>query len=160
MIISGTGHRPNKLGGYSKENLYYLIQVARHHLLKHNDEVESVISGMALGWDTAIALAAIKLKIPLVAAVPFQGQEKRWPEESQVIYKKILDKASKVVTISKGDYKQEFLQIRNEWMVDNSDLILACWDGTSGGTRNCIRYALKQDKKIENCYETYLKGLI
>ena len=28
-------------------------------------------------------------------------------------------------------------------MVDRADHLLACWNGASGGTRNCIQYALQ-----------------
>ena len=33
------------------------------------------------------------------------------------------------------------MQERNEWMVNNCDVLIAVWDGTSGGTANCVKYA-------------------
>ena len=33
-------------------------------------------------------------------------------------------------------------------MVDNSDIIIAVWDGTKGGTYNCVQYAKKKNKEI------------
>ena len=33
-------------------------------------------------------------------------------------------------------------------MVDLSDMVAAFWDGSSGGTGNCVRYALKVGKKM------------
>ncbi len=33
------------------------------------------------------------------------------------------------------------MQVRNEYMVDRADLVLALWNGTPGGTGNCVRYA-------------------
>ena len=42
------------------------------------------------------------------------------------------------------------MQLRNQYMVDNSDLVLAIWNGKeSGGTWNTIKYARKQGKKIQ-----------
>jgi predicted Rossmann fold nucleotide-binding protein DprA/Smf involved in DNA uptake len=38
--------------------------------------------------------------------------------------------------------------IRNRLIVDNSDMIIAFWDGTSPGTRNTIEYARSVDKKV------------
>ena len=71
MIVAATGHRPNKLAPlsicYSTRVLQRLIDLATAYLEKSNPD--AVISGMALGWDTAIAIAAIKLNIPLTAAV-------------------------------------------------------------------------------------------
>jgi uncharacterized phage-like protein YoqJ len=40
------------------------------------------------------------------------------------------------------------MQIRNEWMVDRADQVIAIWDGTSGGTANCVEYATKMNKPI------------
>jgi hypothetical protein len=36
---------------------------------------------MARGWDLALAKAAVELGLPLFAAIPFVGQESRWPAE-------------------------------------------------------------------------------
>jgi uncharacterized phage-like protein YoqJ len=33
------------------------------------------------------------------------------------------------------------MQVRNEWMVDHCNDLLAVWDGSDGGTGNCVRYA-------------------
>jgi len=40
------------------------------------------------------------------------------------------------------------MQKRNEWMVDHSDYVIAVWDGSKGGTGNCVKYAIKQEKEI------------
>lgn len=46
-----------------------------------------------------------------------------------------------------GDYKRLFQQ-RNQWMVDRADAVLAVWDGSPGGTANCVNYARKVGKPI------------
>ena len=33
-------------------------------------------------------------------------------------------------------------------MVDNADKVIAVWDGSKGGTYNCVKYAEKQNKEI------------
>lgn len=40
------------------------------------------------------------------------------------------------------------MQKRNEYMTDNSDIVIAVWDGSKGGTANCVRYAKKLNKEI------------
>ncbi|MEG3958811.1 hypothetical protein [Microcoleus sp. herbarium2] len=40
-------------------------------------EPTHVISDMALGWDMAVAIAMLKLNIPLIFAVPFEGQNQK-----------------------------------------------------------------------------------
>jgi len=47
------------------------------------------------------------------------------------------------------------MQTRNIWMVDNCDLVLALWDGSDGGTGNCIKYANKIGKPIVNLWDKY-----
>lgn len=70
-----------------------------------------------------------------------------------------LNKADKTTEVDKlENYKikgyQELIyypakmQKRNEYMVDNSDIVIAVWDGTKGGTYNCVKYAQKLEKKI------------
>jgi uncharacterized phage-like protein YoqJ len=40
------------------------------------------------------------------------------------------------------------MQLRNEFMVNNSDIVIAVWDGTNGGTANCVKYAQVENKEI------------
>jgi uncharacterized phage-like protein YoqJ len=40
------------------------------------------------------------------------------------------------------------MQKRNEYMVDKCDKLLAVWNGTTGGTHNCIKYAKSKGKEI------------
>ncbi len=154
IIVAGTGHRPNKLGGYSEFAHGRLVTLAKDWLLQI--KVDEIISGMALGWDTALAEAAIDLKIPFVAAIPFVGQEAHWPDESQLKYHDIIKKSRKLVVVSKGDFTSAKMQIRNEWMVDNCTYMVALWDGTYGGTSNCIQYAESKNKTIINLYDKWI----
>lgn len=154
MIICGTGHRPDKLGGYGDEIKNKLQNLATNWLIS-NKNINGVISGMALGWDQALASAAISLNIPLLAALPFKNQDCKWPEKSQKEFADILSKASKIVIVSEGEFTSKKMQIRNEYMVNNSDFILALWNGSSGGTSNCIKYADKKNKLIVNLWKQY-----
>jgi predicted Rossmann fold nucleotide-binding protein DprA/Smf involved in DNA uptake len=104
---------------------------------------------MALGGDTLFALACLELEIPLLAAIPFCDQEKRWPKASKELYYEILN--NKLVTshiVTQGAYNLTAFQIRNEYMVDLCDKLLAIHDGTRGGTYNTVRYAQSIDKDI------------
>lgn len=156
MIVAGTGHRPDKLGGYSQDNFNRLVLIAEKGL--RGLKATKVISGMALGWDQALAQAAINLSIPFIAAIPFTNQDKFWNETSQAYNKILLSKAIEVVNVSgMDDYRVEYMQKRNEWMVDNCDILLSMFDGSSGGTKNCVQYAQLQDKKILNMFSEFQK---
>lgn len=148
MIIAGTGHRPPKIGGYKLPNPTYnkICQEIEKILLKLKPE--KVISGMALGFDMWLANVAYKLGIPFLAAIPFEGQEKAWPASSQKTYHALLNKAVEKVIVCEGGYSSYKMQIRNEWMVDHCDTLIAVWDETPGGTGNCVKYAQSIEKKI------------
>lgn len=143
QVVCGTGHRPEKLGGYSTEALDPAYKVALKVLEFH--EPSKVITGMAQGWDQMLAFAAYELKIPYIAAVPFEGQEKRWTKDAQDKYKFLCDRADAIVTLSQKYEGPWVMQNRNEWMVNGSDVVLVLWDGSDGGTKNCIKYALSKN---------------
>lgn len=154
MVVSGTGHRPNKLGGYNNEAYLKLVRVAEDWIREHKPT--KIISGMAQGWDQALAQAAFTCGVPFVAAVPFKGQESMWTEKSQKYYRGLLSLAESVEYVCEDGYSPYKMQKRNEWMVNNSDKVLAMWDGTQGGTHNCVKYAYSQKKEVENLYDLLL----
>jgi uncharacterized phage-like protein YoqJ len=152
MIIAVTGHRPNKLPnketGYKLPNPTYIYVCQQLEKMLLDLKPEKVISGMALGVDMWFAHIAYKLGIPFLAAVPFEGQEKAWPQASQSIYKLLLNKAVERVVVCEGGYSADKMQLRNELMCDKADLLICVWDGSNGGTGNCVRYAESIGKKI------------
>ena len=155
-IVAGTGHRPNKLGGYSDAVFSLLVRLATMALTAAKPK--KVISGMALGWDMALAEAAVRLGIPFIAAIPHTNQAGKWPKKSQERYNKLLEKAERVEDISRGlPYHPSFMQARNVWMTDHCDLLLALWDGSSGGTGNCVEYAKRKKRRTKNFYATWEK---
>lgn len=151
MIVAGTGHRPDKLGGHGVQTRLALGGLATEYLSQ--TQPEKVISGMALGWDQALAGAAVALRIPFIAAVPFEGVEQHWPTEAQARFHRLLAAAAEVVFVcdAQGPFKRAF-QVRNEWMVDRADRMVALWDGSWGGTFNCVRYAEKKGVPIDNLW--------
>lgn len=155
MIVAGTGHRPGKLGGYDEVTFTRLTSLARGRLRELKPE--KVISGMALGWDQAVANAALDLHIPLIAAVPFDGFEARWTHAQQDRFSLLLDQSDEVETCSPYPGQRAY-QLRNEWMVDRANLMLALWDGSWGGTFNCIRYAEKVGRPVENLWDQWEAG--
>lgn len=95
-----------------------------------------------------------------VLAMPFLKQDNNWfkqKDKDELQYEK--DEANKVVLVDtldkykiigyiEGEYYPAKMQKRNEYMVDNSDIVIAVWDGTKGGTYNCVNYAQKLGRKI------------
>jgi uncharacterized phage-like protein YoqJ len=148
-IIAGTGPRPKSIGGYNLPNPTYIRICQEIQAILLEEKPDKIISGMAQGFDSWLANIAIKLNIPFIAAVPFVGQEAAWSEKDQIIYRRLLSKAEKVVIVSDGGYQNFKFHKRNEFMVDSASHILACYNQNStGGTASCIKYALPQNKPI------------
>jgi uncharacterized phage-like protein YoqJ len=153
MILAGTGHRPDKLGGYGQDIAQRMVQLATECLEEHKPDV--IISGMALGWDQALAGAAIKLDLEWWACIPFKGQELLWPQKSQSLYRRLLEHAHVVSIICDGGYAAHKMQLRNVAMVDKCNKVLALWNGTPGGTANCVAYAHSVGKPIINVWNKW-----
>lgn len=153
LKICVTGHRPNKMYGYNLQDVRWIrLKELFKRLLVENNCTEA-ITGMALGVDTIFALAVLELKdsgydIKLHCAIPCKNHSSKWINESVELYNKILARADVVKIVSDEDYKPWLMQKRNEYMVDLSDKVIAVWDGTSGGTGNCVKYAEKINKEI------------
>lgn len=155
-IISVTGHRPDKLGGYGVNSLTH--QRAITHVFANWLEINKpdyVLVGMALGFDIYAALTCLVWKIPYIACVPFKGQESVWSSSQQKLYNQVLAAAEDIVIVSPGKYTAKKMQVRNEYMVDRASKVVALWDQSPGGTANCIRYARSRDKEIINLYDEY-----
>ena len=158
MIVAFTGHRPPKLiGGYdtiiregnvSRPNVAYRWVFEQITNALQELQPEKAISGMALGVDQWAAEICIERGIPFIAAVPFEGHEKKWPQQSQDHYNYLLSQAAEVEIVCHGEYKRGMYQVRDEWMVDHCDALIAVWDGTKSGTKNTIEYAKEVECKI------------
>ena len=157
MIFAGTGHRPDKLGGYELEASLKVIDFATKMMAVHKPT--RIISGMAIGWDMALAQAAINLGIPFHAYVPFEGQELKWPMSTRLYYKVLRDKAEHVKICSTGGYSKASMQLRNQQMVDDCDVVAALWNGSAGGTQNCLTYAMMVGKPYINFWPQFVMEL-
>lgn len=100
-----------------------------------------------------------KIHIKMIMSIPFEKQYIKWQYKDverwrnhffyadENIFVDTLEKY-KFDKVSIGEYHPAKMQLRNQYMVDNSDIVIAIWDGSSGGTGNCVRYAKKMNKEI------------
>lgn len=150
MIIAVTGHRPNKLGneydmrGPASTKIYNkLLEIV------DSRKPNLLITGMALGVDMIWANVAIRKNIPFIAAVPCYNQENKWPKQSQLLYSRIInDPLCTLFYVTEKEYTPQCMQARNKWMVNECDTLIAVWDGSEGGTYNCVNYAISKNKHI------------
>lgn len=152
-----TGHRPKSLPfGSDEQNpqcirLRFLIWDLMKKLSKDN-LVTHYISGMALGIDQMCAEMVIALRkknpnITLECAIPCEEQAVNWTEKQRDRYFWIAEHCDKE-TMLQHHYDKECMLRRNRYMVDNSDIVLAVWNGKSSGTSKTVEYAKEKGKTI------------
>lgn len=151
MIIGITGHRPQSVDNdFSLTSpIWQWVRAAlREFFIESQPNI--IVSGMALGSDTVAAEVAMDLNIKVRAAVPFKGQESTWPEESKQRYYKLLEKCHDVFEVSEPGYATWKLHARNQFIVDNSNFMVAIWNGDQkGGTWSAVNYAIKRKHAIK-----------
>lgn len=152
VILAGTGHRPTRLGlGYDKSSRESLRLFAIENIQRLREEglnIVDIVSGMAQGWDQALAEAAIELELNLIAAVPFVGMEAKWPADAKKRFSDILAKAKWVANVCDPGYAAWKFIKRDHWMVNHCTHLLALWDGSqAGGTWQTVNYAMQDKSK-------------
>jgi uncharacterized phage-like protein YoqJ len=108
--------------------------------------------GMAIGFDLIAASALLELKkeypfVKLVACIPCQGQEKYYVDEYKQMYYDVLSNCDEVNVLAKNYYKG-CMHVRDNYMVDNCDAVIAYMYEESGGTHYTVKYAEKKNKLI------------
>lgn len=155
MKICATGHRKLHLNmdDAAKNGRDYLFNRLRDWLAERKGEVEACISGMALGFDTIWAEAALASQTPLWAYLPCEDQCKFWETKDRVRHAALLRDCSKVLYVSK-EYHSKCMKWRNRRMVNDADLVFAYYGGLlfPGGTMQTCRYALQREKEVLNFY--------
>lgn len=125
--------------------------------LVSNYNTRKFIVGGALGIDTMAAKCVVAFKqfnsvspdIKMVLAIPFPSYSAKMRSEEKKIFDMYLAAADEVVMVSQGPFTVRKLFVRNEWMVDNSQMACAFWDGReAGGTYQCMRYAKNKGKLL------------
>ena len=167
--IGLTGHRPPKLGGYDLSTPSYaklradLAQYIRFQLSQH--EQVCCHTGMALGADTIWGLAILDMKqafpgrVLLHAETPYLTQSRAWFKQSDrdtwahlranADFETVYDPEFEANITDNGvRHAGYILNKRNHGMVDACDVLLALYDGTYSGTRNCVTYAHEQSVPV------------
>lgn len=177
MVICATGHRSDKLGcgkGDDWSSKSPKLQPVRKQIEEKlraildfeiigGQKTFELISGMALGVDQLFfsvghqlreEYAAKGIKVVLTAAVPCIEQDGIWKDDCKISYAAMLKAADKKVLVSDKKFVEDkgCMQRRNEFMVDNADMVLAYHDGSEGGTKNCVDYAKSQGAVIVNAF--------
>ena len=153
---SFTGHRPSKLPWGFREDDSRCVALKR----RIADAVEAAyeegyrhfLCGMAMGCDLYFCecVLALRSRVPDVtveAVIPCPTQADEWPEELALRYRALVA-ACDYETLVSAKYTPGCMQRRNRYLVDHASLLIAAYDGTSGGTRNTIQYAFQRQVEV------------
>ncbi|MCC8356683.1 MAG: DUF1273 domain-containing protein [Oscillospiraceae bacterium] len=152
-----TGHRAERLPWRDDESAPACLDLkARLEgavLAAYEAGFRHFLCGMATGADIYCGEAVAALRdarpdITLEAAIPFDGQDKTWPDAWRRRYQRLAERCD-TVTVLHTMYTPDCMMDRNRYMVDRSSLVIAIYDGhTRGGTQNTMLYALRQGVEI------------
>lgn len=151
-----TGYRPHKLPWGETEDdprcAALKLKLIESVTAAYARGYRTFISGMARGVDTYAAEAVLALSrvlpdMELVCAVPYPGYAMRLPAAQKARYESIiLGCARCAVTAEK--YSSNCMWLRNRYMVENSSLVIAVYDGQRGGTHNTVAYAKEKGRDV------------
>ena len=152
FVIAGTGSRSLILDeGKMNKVQEYLIDLLTQAKAKHGNNLV-VISGMAEGFDEALARAAMCVGVTLIAAIPNKGYSAYyWRDNSQLkidrmdTFQDLAGYAHRSGGVHYVCGKNIYVNgkhsnfVRNEWMADRADVVWV-YNPTSRGTAQCYNY--------------------
>ena len=153
---SFTGHRETKLPwGDNEQDLRCLelkANIAKAVCNAYDDGIRHFLVGMANGCDFYFAEAVLALRsehpdVTLEAAIPCEGQSSRWTAAQRRRYDRIAAECDYQTVIQK-DYTPDCMLRRNRYMVDASSVLITAYNGSAGGTRSTLLYAMRQGLQI------------
>ena len=139
-----TGHRD-----IPAEQMDRIQKLLRQEILAAiEDGYTHFISGFATGADLLFAVIIAELKeiypITLEAAIPYPGRMKT-PDET---FQRLI-RCCDTVKIHSDSYFKGCYMRRNRYLVDQSQRVIAVYDGRpTGGTAATVRYAKGKDVRV------------
>lgn len=151
-----TGHRPGKLPWRYREEDPRCVCLKK----RIADAVEAAyqegychfLCGMAQGCDLYFCEAVLALRsrhadVTVEAAIPCPTQPDGWPQAQRERYERLVA-ACDFETLVSERYTPSCMQRRDRYMVDHASLLIAAFDGSPGGTRYTVEYAMRQGLQI------------
>ena len=154
-ICCFTGYRPLKCPwGYNEQDRRCLKMIKNAKNIIENvilDGYTIFLCGMAIGFDMICADIILELKnkypqIKLIGVLPCKNQDKKWNSFYKEKYKLLINKLDDIYCMY-DTYNETCMKERNEFMVDNSSLCIALFDGKAGGTKYTVQYAKNKNIK-------------
>ena len=144
------GHRPEKMPWGKEENspagieFKFRLREALEYLIGRG--YTDFLSGRSRGFDLVAAEIVLSLRetypwIRLIMICPWNGQAYKWEAADQERWRQVLEASDRVAYVS-DRYDKGVYYRWNAFLVDNANLLLACYNGDPySGTGRIIRYA-------------------
>jgi len=144
-IVALTGHRVLK----KDFDLYHFNRVLVN-IIESGYNIFYI--GMAIGFDITGCKLLNELKetykdIKIIACIPCKEQDKFFNKKEKNDYENCLKFCEEIIYIT-DTYITGCMQMRNRYMVDNCDLLLAYLYKNLGGTYYTVNYAKRKNKEI------------
>lgn len=160
--VAFTGYRPEKIKKPQPDNVFLFAEIQARLLATIHKLVEegykTFLSGMAAGFDLMAASAVLLARntypeIELICVVPFPDQALNSTPYWQQEHSNILRQAQHNITLS-ASYHRSVYHRRNDFLIENSSVLVCYYDGQPGGTHYTVTAARKQGLIIENLCQT------
>lgn len=151
-----TGHRPAKLPWGYRESDPRCVSLKRRIAdaveAAYQENCRHFLCGMAQGCDLYFCESVLRLReahpeVTLEAAIPCPGQDSSWPPAQRERYARLVA-ACDYETVVSAQYTPGCMHRRDRYMVDRASLLIAAFDGTPGGTRYTMQYAMSRRVSI------------
>lgn len=151
-----TGHRPQKLPWGYNENDKRCVGVRNRTKIEIENAIKNgyhtFLCGMALGFDMICAELVLELKkkyphIKLIGAIPCKNQSDKWSKLQQNRYGKLVKQLDDIRCIY-DKYVEGCMLERNDYMLNNSSMVIALYNGKGGGTGFTIKKAKIKGLKV------------
>ena len=152
-----TGHRSQKLSWkFNERDMRCILmkqKLKKEIVSSIKSGYDTFLCGMALGFDMICAEIVLELKkeypnIKLIGALPCKTQDIKWSKEQRERYHRILTQLDGIRCIYDRYIGAKCMIERNHFMVNNSSKMIALFDGQTGGTKDTVEYARKQNLDI------------
>lgn len=168
FCVAFTGHRPEKISGYGSkpaevEQTIRRAAAAEISSLAAEGAME-FLCGMAPGFDIWCGEEVLNLRrngaIPpetrLTAVIPYRGFEHSFAEEAwRRRYTDLINGADSAVFLAE-EYSAGCFNVRNDYLVERSELLVAYFEGYAGGTAYTVHRALSRGGKVINLFQKML----
>ena len=151
-----TGHRPGKLPWGCHEQdarcLHLKKRIADAVETAYEQGFRHFLCGMAQGCDLYFCECVLELRerlpgVTVEAAIPCPTQANAWPPDQRARYQALVARCDYETLVS-ARYTPSCMQRRDRYMVDHASLLIAAFDGSAGGTRYTVEYAMRQKISI------------